>query len=398
MKSVFEVRGLLGLGAAIVVGLPEAFHLESELQGAESIKLATAFAHWSGWQLLLPYIKKTTGTVKLLTGLSFCQTEPGVLYNWHKLSRDERISARLFAEKRTTFHPKVLLVKSPRKAFAIVGSGNLSSGGFLENIECGLFSNESKVYAALDDWFEKLFTDDSLTKKLREPDIRRYKKRFDAAKKANKEVERLQREAEDDIGERHRAGLKQWNRAIAQARAFFASAQFRNRYSKGRANVGNEIKKALRYPAFDFDYTGLEQFYKIRGLGHLIEISKGNVWKQRKRLQAGLKFLINDSKPIEDRLDAVLSGRYKVDGVSENFLTKVLAVHKPLKFTVWNDPVKGAVEDFGYEHTRGLSKAERYLEFTELMERFLKESGARSTLELDAFFLEHYVKHVKKRT
>jgi hypothetical protein len=78
---------------------------------------------------------------------------------------------------------------------------------FLQNIECSLYSDDKNVFSTLDAWFEKLFSDDSLTKQLREPDIRRYKKRFDAAKLANKAVKQLQREAEDDIGEQHHAGL-----------------------------------------------------------------------------------------------------------------------------------------------------------------------------------------------
>jgi HKD family nuclease len=134
MKSEFEVKGLLGVGSAFVVGLPDPFHLKQELQSAQSIKLATAFAHWSGWRHLLPHIKKSAGSVKLLTGLSFCQTEPRVLYDWYERSQEGRVQARLFTQKRTTFHPKVLLVENSHRAFVVVGSGNLSNGGFMQNI------------------------------------------------------------------------------------------------------------------------------------------------------------------------------------------------------------------------------------------------------------------------
>jgi HKD family nuclease len=264
MNSTFEVRGLLGPGSAFVVGLPDPFQLKRELLTAKSIKLATAFAHWSGWMHLLPHIEKTAGTVKLLTGLSFCQTEPRVLSDWCKRTQKGQVEARLFTDKRTTFHPKVLLVENSRRAFVVVGSGNLSNGGFLQNIECGLFSNDKNVFSSLDVWFEKLFSDDCLTKQLREPDIRRYKKRFDAAKKANKAVEKLQREAEDDIGERHRAGLGNWKHAVNLARTFFGSPRFRNHYATQRSKTANEIKTTLRYPRFDFDEDGLEDFYKIR--------------------------------------------------------------------------------------------------------------------------------------
>jgi HKD family nuclease len=396
MKTVFEVQGLLGWGSALVVGLPERFHLKKELESADSIKLAMAFAHWSGWRLLRNYLEKTGGTVKLLTGLSFCQTEPRVLYDWHKRSRDGRMEARLFAAKGITFHPKVLLVKRAGHAFVVVGSGNLSEGGFVKNIECGLFSRDPKLYALFDRWFEKLFSNDAISKQLREPDIRRYKKKWKAAREANRKIEELQRDAEAEIGERHRAGLENWNEAIALAKRFFGSQRAKKHYAAGRAGTAKEIKRVLRYPQFDFDRSGLEDFYRIHALGHLIEIRKESVWRQKSKLQAALRHLTDDSKSLETRLEAVLDGRYRVTGVGLNFLTKVLAAHAPSRFTVWNDVVRQALEDFGYEHARGLSKAQKYLEFAELMRRFLKASGARSTLELDAFFYEYYAENIRE--
>jgi len=305
MKLTLEVPGLLGAGSAFVLGLPDRFHLKQELRGARSIKLATAFAHWSGWQHLLPHIDKTTGTVKLLTGLSFCQTEPRVLSDWCARSRNAGVEARLFADKRTTFHPKVLLVQNARKSFAVVGSGNLSNGGFLENIECGLYCDDIKLYASFDAWFETLFCDEMLTKQLSEPDIRRYKKRFDVAKKSRTMVERLQQEAEEDISERHRAALGRWKHAVSLARAFFRYKDF-PRHAVHRQKAAKNIKAALRYPGFDFDKDGLDAFYNIDALGHMIQIRKPRVWKQRAKLQAGLRQLVDDSKPIEARLDAVL--------------------------------------------------------------------------------------------
>jgi hypothetical protein len=170
----------------------------------------------------------------------------------------------------------------------VVGSGNLSNGGFLQNTECSLYSDDKNVFWTLDAWFEKLFSDDSFTKQLSEPDIRHYKKRFDAARKANKAVKQLQQEAEDDIGEQHRLGLGNWKQAVDLAKTFFRSPRFKNDYVPRRATTAQEIKSALRYPNFYFDEDGLEDLYKIQALGHLIEVRKPLVWKQRKKLQAGL--------------------------------------------------------------------------------------------------------------
>jgi hypothetical protein len=53
------------------------------------------------------------------------------------------------------------------------------------------------------------------------------------------------------------------------------------------------------------------------------------------------------------------------------------------------------MKDFGYEKARGSSQGEHYLEFAKLMGRFRKESGARSMLDLDAFFYEYYDKNLR---
>jgi len=176
MKTALKVDGLLGLGSALIVDLPSGFDLKAELLHAQSIKLATAFAHWTGWKHFEPHIEKTSANVKLLSGLSFCQTEPDVLYDWLQRAQKGRVQARLFTDAKTTFHPKVLLVRNSRRAFVVVGSGNLSEGGLLQNVECGLYSDNKGLYSRVNDWFERLFGDDSLTANLTEPDIRRYKK------------------------------------------------------------------------------------------------------------------------------------------------------------------------------------------------------------------------------
>src|SRR6266568_9634641 len=71
---------------ATVVGLPTGFRLEENLRKAASIRLATAFAHNSGWELLEDAINQVEGRVYLLTGLDFNRTEPDLLRSWQKLT------------------------------------------------------------------------------------------------------------------------------------------------------------------------------------------------------------------------------------------------------------------------------------------------------------------------
>ena len=109
--------------------------------------------------------------------------------------------------------------------------------------------------------------------------------------------------------------------------------------------------------------------------------------------------LIDDSKPINGRLHEVLdpNGRFRVGGAGLNFISKVLAVHDPSKYTVFNGPVADVLGHFNYEIPRGYTPSEKYLEFAEMMRRFLRECGADNTLDLDAFFYNYWAR-IKKKT
>jgi HKD family nuclease len=114
-------------GKVAVIGTPQSFRILEELEKATSIRLAMAFCHLNGWSRFEAPITKCAGDVYLLTGLDFCQTEPRLLREWDRLSTNRRFQPRLVTTKTGIFHPKVLIVCSPINAFALVGSGNLSS-------------------------------------------------------------------------------------------------------------------------------------------------------------------------------------------------------------------------------------------------------------------------------
>jgi len=98
MKDL-QLPGMLCLGNAVVLGLPTSFDLLAEIESATKVKLATAFGHMSGWNSIRPSIERSTAEIQLLTGLSFCQTEPPLLSDWLNMSRrDKRIRARLFVK------------------------------------------------------------------------------------------------------------------------------------------------------------------------------------------------------------------------------------------------------------------------------------------------------------
>src|SRR5207248_977806 len=143
---------------------PSNFDLCSMIKSASRIRLATAFAHQSGWKLISRAVREGHASCRMLTGLDFCQTDPAVLKAWLALVRDRRAAARLYIGDAATFHPKVLIVSNGKRRFAIVGSGNLSAGGFRDNVECSIFVMKKPLLDGLQCWFDSVFDDETATK------------------------------------------------------------------------------------------------------------------------------------------------------------------------------------------------------------------------------------------
>ena len=68
-----------------------------------------------------------------------------------------------------------------------------------------------------------------------------------------------------------------------------------------------------------------------------------------------------------------------------------------MKYTVFNRPIAEVLKHFNYDIPWGYKPAEQYLEFAEMMRRFLLECGAGNTLELGAFFYDYWAR-IKKKT
>src|ERR1700726_4626301 len=87
---------------------------------------------------------------------AFFRTEPPLLLKIKKLqetSRAPKFEVKL-ASVRATFHPKVWIIDRDDQPVGIVGSGNLSSGGLLGNVECGLFTSSETEVNTLRAWFD----------------------------------------------------------------------------------------------------------------------------------------------------------------------------------------------------------------------------------------------------
>jgi HKD family nuclease len=376
---------------AVVMNLPQSFRLQDELRSARTIRLATAFAKMTGWQLLSDSICESQATKYFLAGASFFLTQPEVLSCWLKLCKQDNVHAALYSEKGTTFHPKVLIVDGD-SPFAIIGSGNLSRGGLKDNIECGLYTDDEFIVRELCRWFDDLF---GRSAALTEGTVLDYKQKWAQLRKAAQQLRKEQEQVEKEFCENRKATLARWNDAVKAAKSYLSSERYSNSY-KVRLDAAKLIKGALQYPQFDFDAKGWRSFYGVPEMGHLIPIWRDRIFKKRHRLQTGFRELIAGN--VGANLNELLlpSGRYHISGLGLNAISKVLAVHAPAQWTVYNKPVEKTLRSFGYVSPRGGTAADKYFAFTKMMDKFKEETGAEDAFALDAFFADHYFRKLKK--
>ena len=103
------------------------------VNGADEICILVAHARRSGVKLLKNIVKSVP--VKIIVGVDFNLTEPEALKELKKPPFKCRVYRTRIAEGEATFHPKVYIVKKNEQAIIIVGSSNLTEGGFRRNIE-----------------------------------------------------------------------------------------------------------------------------------------------------------------------------------------------------------------------------------------------------------------------
>jgi HKD family nuclease len=393
MRKAGMLRGLIDNSddRAVIVSLPSHFNLEKELTTASEIRLAMAFARMTGWKHFQKGILAGKAAVCLLAGLDFMQTEPKLLHEWVRLAeQNERITASL-ASRDSTFHPKVMIVKGKDSDFAIVGSGNLTNGGLRTNTECGLYVTDRSEVRTLNSWFENRWREGT---ELKLSAILEYAPKYKKARKAAKKIQNDQQQVQKQIvhmaqldEQRRVAALKDMKAAVAAFKAYRKQPIFKNGYQK-RLRAVESIRNLLDIPHFNFDRDSFNEFYKIPELGWLREGYRDGIFKQNKRLRRALQYLVDESVPIERRINSILkpSGTYHVRGLGRGGLSKILTSAYPDKWAVLNGPVDKTLDFFGYEPPKRLGIGERYREFAKLMHTFKIKTGAPDFIALDAFF------------
>jgi HKD family nuclease len=382
-------RPFLGKGhpasGSVLIGAPETFDFLAALREAVLIKAAVAFGHMKGWREIKEALRASSAnSIEILVGQAFFQTEPDVLDRLYAEEQKKVLFRGRLAPPKPTFHPKVWIIKTPICTHLIVGSANLSYGGFVQNTECSAYLSDQRSAESLTAWFDALWKVSSpLTTAL----CRKYREQYDKTRLPRLRAGAVIQEAADEL---EHAQIE-WKRkeAIAEARRYFASVDGK-RGAQERKNAMVRIKKCLKPPAFQFTASDWLQFLAIPEFGSMKRI-KRNTAKLVHKLRKAFLYLADDHIPLATRIDEVVptTGKYHVPGVGMNIATKVLAMLHPKEMPVYNARVEDTLIAFDYPLGDKKSEGAQYSDFCREVKSFVGECGFSDVLSIDSFF-EHY--------
>jgi hypothetical protein len=289
------------------------------------------------------------------------------------------------------FHPKVWVIEHERSADVIVGSANLSFGGFASNTECSGYFSDPEITESLNNWFDSIWTNSSrLTVELCQAYRKQYEKTIQARDHAMKVIEN----ASDELTSMQCDWMRQ--EAIDLAKKYF-SGDVGMAEAKARINAMASIRHLLKPPTFAFSNADWLQFLTIHEFGSMKRIRK-NTAQHLPEIKKAFLHLADDSIPLEVRMNEVVNkGRpYHVFGIGRNVATKVLAMLHPKKMPVYNQAVEETLRSFGYKIDRKTTTGASYEAFCNAMNSFVRECGQSEMLSIDAFFDHYFHTKLKK--
>ncbi|WP_223279184.1 phospholipase D family protein [Pseudomonas putida] len=140
------------------------------LANAEHLECMVAFAKSSTSEAILEPLKQAIArgmTARVAVGLSLFVTDPAMLYELFKVEKNSQNKLELYlSSAEETFHPKIYAVREPGGHRVIVGSANLTAGGFSNNYEASVVVNDrdGALMASVQEHFGGLIEEGALTR------------------------------------------------------------------------------------------------------------------------------------------------------------------------------------------------------------------------------------------
>lgn len=353
------------------------FSIKNEVENllSEAIEVNIAVALFSNYAINALQNVPENCKLQIVTGVDL----PTPIEVLRTLKNKYNKKARIYTE--SFFHPKVYIFRlKNKKLVAYIGSGNFTEGGLLNNIEVFYKVEDEEECNNILDWFENVFnkslyiTDNFLI------EYKEYSRKW--VKEENKrksEIKRLLNEANEK--KRLFDSLKVKLKEIREGKRY-------DEICKKRTDTVSKIKEALDYDN-SFANIDIDKFLKITELGNIRQSYKKELKRAVKshKLRDLFLLLCNDDESIEERYRAATE-EYKIRGCDKNMITKVLAVHDPQKYMLWNEVTEDILHKYDIRFERGTKKCQKYAHLCTEFKEIISELKIKDFVVLDLMMFD----------
>lgn len=353
------------------------FAIKDEVENllSEAIEVNIAVALCSNYAVNALQDVPKSSKLRIVTGVDL----PTPLEVLRTLRSRYKKKARIYTE--AFFHPKVYIFRQKNKELVTyIGSGNFTEGGLFNNIEVFYKVEDQDECSNLLDWFENVFnkslciTDDFLIK---------YK---EYSRKWGKEENKRKSEIKcllNEVNEKKRLfdSLKVKLKEIREGKDY-------NEICNKRTDTVSRIKESLDYDN-GFENIDIDKFMKIKELGNIRQSYKKDLKRAVKshKLRDLFLFLCNDDESIEERYRAATE-EYKIRGCDKNMITKVLAVHDPQKYMLWNGVTDDIMNKYDIRFERGTKEYQKYGHLCAEFKEIISELKIKDFVVLDSMMFD----------
>ncbi|EJN34343.1 phospholipase D-like domain-containing protein [Pseudomonas sp. GM80] len=331
-----------GKAVQLVLNEVESGHgdvIERLMLEADHLICMVAFAKKSAYKLikdLLTDALKKGLTAKMAIGLDFHITEPSVLAELLKLTRKYELELYL-SNSDSAFHPKIYAFQRGSEYSVLVGSANLTHGGFYGNYEAStlIADQDGEMTKSIRQHFDEMVADNELipaTKKR----IDEYSAEFvihDGYRRvAKRRAQNLAQAPQDLALLRHILELMKQDRTD---QCFESQQLLRDRNRKdARRMLRNPVQfRGLDRRAFQTQYESLIALFHSGGLHR----HKNRISDASGRFVAAVDDIIaHPELPAEDAFELLRDHFRLITGAGINLLTEILHALDNKRFPVMN--------------------------------------------------------------
>jgi len=348
--------------------------LKKEIKKADELWVAVALMSNSGLKIIQDNIKKDCKEHYIL-GVDL-PTNPKCLRKLNSDHKKKGIEVLIYAAK-AFFHLKVYILRQGEKLKVFIGSANCTQSGLSANIEMSVCIDNQNQCEEFLTWFDNLKKD---CKSLSNEFMAEYVEQFKKTKGRNKENMAAARSAKDLLTDVNKLSMSERKSLVRELILFRKRPEYSGTVNHRRADI-KKLQKTLDYPTVD--KLDIEEFFHNWALGYLRYTAMDHLKKNKSKFKKLLRFLIDDSIDISERINRALHGDMKVNWAGYATIAKILTIHNPKEYIVRNGKIDALLKKYGMVFPDGISEGNNYKLSIDFFNEICKETGIDNYAVLD---------------